>query len=559
VTRHIRWQILLIVIGAVLVGILLTYLALRYTTIIQPGYGGTYVEGIIGFPRYMNPLLSGYNEVDRDISSLLFSGLTQFTESGEIEANVARSWEISADGLTYTFNLRSDVHWHDGTPLTADDVVFTIKLLQNPNFPAAPDTGQPIWQMVTVNQVDRRTVQFTLGEPFAPFLDYTTVGILPAHLLSGVMAAAVPSAEFNDNPVGSGPYQLEQIEVSDGVITSMVLKRSPNSYRSRPYLDRLQFRFYPSYQGALKAYENDEIEGISRIPISELSQARSYEELNLFSAQLAQFGAVLMNQTRDDLVFFQDPEVRQALLYALDRQGIINEAFDGYALVPHSPMVAGTWAYKEDVFQYGYDPAKAAEILDEAGWVRQAVGERNRRKENVWLTFELLTSSDPQRTAVAQMMAEQWATLGISATVRIGTSLEVRQALETREFDAVLVELAIPGDPDPYPFWHETQVDSGQNYSGLEHRRISEVIEQARIVTSRDTRRALYDEFQDIFAQEVPALLMYVPVYTYGVDSRIHGVQIGPLTYPADRFRTLLNWWIVPRRVFVSESEVSLP
>ncbi|MCJ7738850.1 MAG: ABC transporter substrate-binding protein, partial [Anaerolineae bacterium] len=217
-TRHIRWQILLIVIGAVLVGILLTYLALRYTTVFQPGYGGTYVEGIVGFPRYMNPLLSGYNEVDRDICSLLFNGLTRFTESGEIEANVARSWEVSADGLTYTFNLRSDVYWHDGTPLTADDVVFTVKLLQDPNFPAAPDTGQPIWQMVTVNQVDRRTIQFGLDEPFAPFLDYTTVGILPAHLLSGVMAASVPSAEFNVNPVGSGPYQLEQIEVDDGVI-----------------------------------------------------------------------------------------------------------------------------------------------------------------------------------------------------------------------------------------------------------------------------------------------------------------------------------------------------
>ncbi|MCJ7735731.1 MAG: ABC transporter substrate-binding protein, partial [Anaerolineae bacterium] len=331
------------------------------------------------------------------------------------------------------------------------------------------------------------------------------------------------------------------------------------SFRSRPYLDRVQFRFYPSYQIALKAYENDEIQGISRIPLSELSQARSFEELNLFSAQLTQFGVVLMNQARDDLVFFQEPEVRQAMLYGLDRQGIIDEAFDGYALVPHSPIVAGTWAYKEDVLQYGYDPDKAAEILDEAGWVRQAVGERYRRKEGVWLTFELLTSSDPERASVAQMMAEQWATLGISVTVETGTSLEVRRALETREFDAVLVELAIPGDPDPYPFWHEAQVDSGQNYSGLEHRRISEVLEQARIVTSRDTRSLLYDEFQDIFAQEVPALLMYVPVYTYGVDNRIHGVQIGPLTYPADRFRTLLNWWIVPRRVFVSESEVSFP
>jgi len=559
VTRHIRWQILLITIGAVLVGVLLTYLAVRYTVVFRPGHGGTYVEGIVGFPRYLNPLLSGYSEVDRDICSLLFSGLTRFSETGELEPDVARSWEISPDGLTYTFRLRSDVYWHDGTPLTADDVVFTVKLLQDPNLPGAPDVGQAVWRMVTVNQVDRHTVQFTLAEPFAPFLDYTTVGILPAHLLSGVMPAMIPSTEFNLNPVGSGPFQLEEIEVEDGVITSMILKRSPRSYRSRAYLDRVQFRFYPSYQIVLKAYENEEIEGISRIPISELEQARSLEDLNLFSAQLAQFGIVLMNEGRDDLPFFQEPEVRQALLYAVDRQGIVDEAFKGYALVPRSPVLPGTWAYKEDVMRYDYDPDKAAALLDEAGWVRQAVGDRIRRKEGTWLTFNLLTSSDPQRATVAQMLAEQWATLGISVTVETGTSLDVRQALETREFDAVLVEFSMPGDPDPYPFWHETQVSSGQNYSGFEHRRISEIIEQARIVTSQDTRKDLYGEFQDIFAQEVPALLMYIPVYTYGVGNRIHDVQIGPLMYPADRFRTLLSWWVVPRRVFVSESEARLP
>jgi peptide/nickel transport system substrate-binding protein len=137
--------------------------------------------------------------------------------------------------------------------------------------------------------------------------------------------------------------------------------------------------------------------------------------------------------------------------------------------------------------------------------------------------------------------------------------LEVRGALEERAFEAILVHVALPGDPDPYPFWHETQVANGQNYAGFVHRRASEVIEQGRIAVNRESRRELYDEFQEIFAQQVPALLLYVPVYTYGVDERIHNLQIGPLMYPSDRFRAISDWWIVPRRVFVSESEAGRP
>jgi len=138
----------------------------------------------------------------------------------------------------------------------------------------------------------------------------------------------------------------------------------------------------------------------------------------------------------------------------------------------------------------------------------------------------------------------------------------VHEALQSGNFEAIMVHLSLPGDPDPYPFWHETQIGGGQNYAGFVHRRISEVIEQARVKVNRERRRELYYEFQDIFAQQVPALLLYVPAYTYGVDERIHDVQIGPLMYSSDRFRTISDWWIVPRRVFVSETEargITLP
>ena len=558
-TRYIRWQILLILLGVVLVGILLTYLAVNYTTVLRPGSGGTYVEGIAGYPQTLNPLLSGYNEVDRDLCALLFSGLTRLNQRGEVEADLARGWEVTLDGLTYTFDLRSDAYWHDGTALTADDVVFTLSLLQSDGFPGSPELGASVWKRVKVEKVDRRTVRFTLPEPYAPFLDVTTVGILPAHLLRGMQAAYLPAAQFNLNPVGSGPFQLEEIEVEDGLITAMVLEKSSRYHGEEPYLDRIQFRFYPSEQAAFNAYEDGQVEGIARIVTSDLPRARALPSLNLYSAQMAEYGLVFLNLARQDLPFSQDPEVRQALMHALDRQAIIDEALEGQAVVTHSPLLPGTWAYKDGGPQYEYAPDRANGLLNKTEWIQRVADGGLRRKDGQLFAFTLLTSSEPERLRVAEMLTDQWAAIGITVTVETASPLEVREALESRNFEAILVHLAMPGDPDPYPFWHQTQIESGQNYAGFDHRRMSEVIEQARVIANRERRQSMYYEFQDLFAQEMPALPLYVPIYTFGIDERIHDPQIGPLMYPSDRFKTISEWWIVPRRVFVSEAEAGQP
>jgi peptide/nickel transport system substrate-binding protein len=464
--------------------------------------------------------------------------------------------------VSYTFNLRTNAYWHDGQPLTADDVIFTVSLLQDPEFPGPPELGSAVWQTVVVDRIDRRTVRFTLPQPYAPFLDFTAVGILPVHRLTGVNAADLPGAEFNLNPVGSGPFQLEEVSIEGDVISSMVLNRFPRYHGRRAFLDRILIRFYPSTQAVLNAYEANEIEGIAEIPRDELARARVLTDLNLYSARSAELSMVMLNlHDAEDLPFFQDPRVRQALLYAIDRQRMVEDILNGQALVAHSPLIPRTWAYADDLRRYEYEAEKAGVLLDEAGWVKQGVGNHLRRREGRWLSFDILTSSEPERVALAESLAEQWSALGMTVTVRSASPLELRQALEARDFDAILVDMAIPGDPDPYAFWHETQIDQGQNYAGYVHRRASEVLEQARIRVggSNDVRRALYHEFQVIFTEEVPALLLYVPIYTYGVDARIRNVQIGPIMHRSDRFRTVADWWIVPRRVMVSDIEAGGP
>jgi peptide/nickel transport system substrate-binding protein len=559
VTRHIRWQILLILLGVVLVGILLTYLALNYTTVLRPGDGGTYVEGIAGSPHSLNPLLANPGSVDHDICALLFSGMTRLNARGEVEPDLAQWDGPSSDGLIYTFKLRSDAYWHDGTRVTADDVMYTVSILQDLDFPGPPELGPSVWRTVTVEKLNRFTVRFTLAEAYAPFLDYTTFGILPAHLLGGVSGVDLPAAPFNLDPIGNGAFQLEEIEIEDDSITSMILEPSPRYYGPHAHLGRVQFRFYPSAQTVLTAYEEGDVDGVRRVPTGELARASSFESLSLFSAQTSEYGIVFLNLNRDDLPFFQEPEVRRALLYALDRQRMIDEILGGQALIAHSPMLPGNWAYHDRIPRYEYDPRKARSLLDEAGWTIATERHPVRRKGAEPLMFTLLTSSEPERVKMAQMLAEQWERIGAQVMVEIASPMEVRGALESRSFDAILIHMAMPGDPDPYPLWHQEQIQSGQNYAGFDHRRASEVIEQARIIDDRGTRRQLYREFQEIFAEEVPSLPLYVPVYTYGVDERIHDVQIAPLVYPSDRFLSISSWWIVPRRVFVSESELGRP
>ena len=560
-TRHIRWQILLILFGVVLLVLLLTYLAINYTTVLRAGHGGTYVEGIAGQPYTLNPLLGGYSRPGHDITSLVFSGLTRLNAQGKVEPDLASDWEIGADGLTYRFRLRTNAYWHDGTPVTADDVILTIKLIQNPEFPGPPELGADVWRMVDVEKVDNLTVQFKLEEPYAPFLDYTTVPILPAHKVAGIPVSELSASAFDMAPVGSGPFQVEEIESESGSdeteISSIVLKHFPRYYRARPYLDRIQFRFYSDYREALEAYEAGDVEGVARVRTDELPDARQLTGLNLFSAQIAEYGMIFLNLDDPALPFFQEPTLRRALMLGLDRQRVIDEVLEGQGVVLDSPILPGTWAHTGKTPGFRRDLEEAEALLDEAGWV-QAGATDTRDKGGRSFAFTLLTSNDPERDRVAEMVAEQWAELGIDVTVESVPAAQLRTALEERDFEAVLAHVKLPGDPDPYPLWHETQVEDGQNYSGLTHRRISEVIEQARVTPNENRRRVLYEEFQQLFAEQVPGLPLYMPVYTYGVDERINDVQIGPLMYPSDRFRTVLNWWIVHRRVFVSEAEARI-
>lgn len=545
--KHIRWQALIALAGIAFLSAALGFLALSTDTVERPDFGGTYIEGIAGRPSAINPLFSQYNDVDRDIAALVFTGLTRADENGTLQPDLAARWQISPDGLVYTFTLRSDVRWHDGARFSADDVLYTIHALQDPAYNGPPDLAA-FWQTVAITQVSDVAVRFQLTQAYAPFLNYTTIGILPAHLLNKVSPGDLLQHPFNRRPVGTGPFK-----VSTFVGDQLTLDVNSNFYGPRPYLSRLQFQFYPDYESIFAAFARGEVEGIARILPGYLPKARAVKNLTLYNARLSGYTLIFLNLSKAP---FQDKAVRQALLYAMDRQRLIDDLLQGQGLIASSPIEPGSWAYNAALSPYPFDVGKAKALLDGAGWRETAEGVR--KKDQAALAFTLTTNDDPTRVALANEIAKAWQAIGVRATVQpVTATLLAQNVLRPRQFDAVLYEWrTLSSDPDQYENWHETQIPAplnlGQNYSGLKDRDISETLEAARKTSDPVKRAELYRKFQERFAELTPALLLYYPVYTYGVDSRLRGIQLAPMLAPSDRFRNIAQWYLQTKRVAAS-------
>ncbi len=546
--HHIRWQAILTLTGIAMTMAFLGFLSMSRTTITVPDVGGTYVEGVAGLPQFINPLLAQYNQVDQDLTALIFNGLTRPDGQGNLEPDLAKSWEISEDGLTYLFRLRQDVRWQDGQPFTADDVLFTIRLMQDPEFPGVPYLSH-LWQTVTAEKLDDYTVRFILTEPFPSFADFTTIGIVPEHKLNDAPVRELLNHPFNLKPVGTGPFMLDEVNAE-------YARLSVNPYYAgtKPRLARVELHFYPSYQATITAYQAGEIMGIGYIPPEAIPTVADIDSLNLYTARLSGYEIIYLNlQAEESAPFFQEVEVRQALLYALDRQALIDQALNGQGLVAQGPVRPWSWAFNPDQPKYEFDPTQAQSLLDKAGWT-DTDGDGIRDRQGKPLTFTLLSGDDPDRIKVARAVSQQWQRVGILATVEVvGAGLGER--LAQHNFQAALAQVFLLGDPDPYPLWHLSQIEGGQNYAGWNNDQASMLLEAARTVANQGRRNDFYFEFQRIFAEEVPSLILFYPVYTFGVSQEIHDVEVGPMTVPSDRYRTLSNWYMLTRRVIFNEAQ----
>lgn len=556
--KQLRWQILVVAVTMVVVAVLLLSQAAPGTITLLPeaAPGGIYTEALIGGMGRLNPMLDWNNPADRDVDRLIFSGLIKFDSRGLPQPDLAESWGASADGTIYNFSLRQNARWHDGQPVTSDDVLFTIELIKSSGS-LFPQDIKTLWSQVEVKKLDDKTFQFKLPEPFAPFLDYATFGVLPKHILENVPADQLDNAEFNTNPIGSGPYKFEELIISGGQIAGVVLSVNEDYYLQRAYIEQVVFRYYPSSAAAFDAYQQGEVLGISQITSEVLQSALLQPSLAVYTSRLPQMGLVFLNHNNPSVAFLQNVNVRRALMYATNRNVIISKILGGQAIMADSPILPGSWAYYDEIETFDYDPDKAASLLKDEGYVIPGSGGDVRAKDGQFLAFTLTHPDDAIHTAIAQSIQRDWALIGVKVDLQPVTydSL-INDFLSTRNYQAALADLntARTPDPDPYLFWHQSEATGGQNYSQWDNRTASEFLETARTATDFNERARLYRNFQVIFAKEMPSLPLYYPVYSYGVDVQVQGVQVAPLYDTSDRLALLPQWYLVTRRALEAAS-----
>ncbi|MFH1486360.1 MAG: ABC transporter substrate-binding protein [Chloroflexota bacterium] len=544
--KRIRWRQVAIILTSFLVLVSIWYITALPATEVRADYGGTFIEGVAGAPRAINPLLSQLNDADRDLVALVFSGLTRLDERGAIIPDLAESWETSSDGLSYTFRLRPGVVWHDGVPFTAADVVLTIETIRNPEFPGVPELSS-LWSSVSVVKVDDLTVKFSLRNLYAPFLSHTTLGIVPSHILSKTPIKGLKESTFNISPVGTGPFKFK--EATAGRVT---LDGNPSYYLGRPYLSTIEVKFYPDYPSALSGIERGEIHGLlSRQWLSpeDIKRISEDEKLVRYLSIRPSYSIVFLNLR---FPLFKEKVVRQALLYGLDRETMVTDLLAGQGMVAQSPIVPGTWAYDgENTKRYEYDPEKAVALLESAGWLLNQDGVRE--KAGVQFRFHLLSNDDKSRIAVGEEMVRQWRRLGIRAELSSsGPTRLLRDFLIPRRYEAALYGLDVGYDPDPYPAWHSSQIsENGFNFASFSNEKADQILEKARQSTSRIERAKLYGEFQAIFTEEVPSLLLYYPAYTYIADEWVKGINCGVLFERSSRFNNVKDWYMRTKEVEV--------
>jgi len=557
--KRLRWQILVVLVTMLVVAVLLLAQEPGQTLFVpQPTTGGVYTEGLVGSMSRLNPLLDVNNAADRDVNRLLFSGLVRFDDRGLPIPDLAESWGTSLDGTTYNFSIRQNAIWHDGEPVSSDDVLFTIDMIRNGGS-IFPSDIVSLWQDIEVSKLNSNTIQFILPEPYAPFLDYLTFGILPQHLLANVAPADLPNVDFNLKPVGSGPYKFDSLIVENGKIAGVVLTVFSNYYEQSPFIEQVVFRYYETAEQALTAYDEGEVLAISHVTTGILEQALSEPNLSLYSSRLPQMSIVLLNLNDPELPFMQETDIRRALMLGLNRQYMVNTFLKGQGIVADGPIFPGTWAYYEGIEHINYDPESAIELLKRSGYTIPAGGGQVREKDGVALRFTLLHPDDDFHALQAKQIQLDWAKLGIEVTLQpVPYDDLVNNRLAGRNYQAALVELnlARTPDPDPYPFWHQSEATGGQNYSQWDNRTASEYLEQARVNPDITDRIRLYRNFQVIFAKELPSLPLYYPVYTFGVDAQVLSVQVPPMFDTSDRFADIGRWYLVTRRT-LQETEVA--
>ena len=496
-----------------------------------PTRGGSISEGIIGTPRFVNPLLAISN-ADKDMVALVYSGLLRSGKLERYQPDLAENYSVSHDGTVYTFKLRENLYWHDGTPFTARDVVFSIQMAQDDRVKSPKRSS---WDGVQVEAVNDLSVKITLKEPYAPFIENTTMGILPEHLWKTVLPEEFALNVFNLKPIGTGPYKVTATEVdATGVPVSIQLAAFDNFALGAPKIESLEINFYTSEEELLKASKSN-----PKMNISGLS-AEAYQELTSKTSEpntykLPRVFAVFFNQNQSAVL--ADKNVREALRLATPKSKIVELALGGLGEVIDGPLPNTDLVVDKDV----RDPA---EILESAGWTLGPDGIRVKKQKR--LRIELATSDSPELKKAAAIMSEAWKDIGVEVTIKVYESSDLNvNVIGPRKFDALLNGINIGHYPDSYAYWHSSRrLDPYYNVAQYTNSRADKALEEIRETNDRKVHKKATEIFLEEIEKDSPAIFLYAPSVVYAANPIIKNLEIPFLNGPADRFNQVYKWYM---------------
>lgn len=486
-----------------------------------PKYGGIYREAILGQVKSVNPLFAD-NSATEDVNSLVFSGLTKINGNREIVADLAKNWEVSNDKKTYTFFLKDNLKWQDGVKLTANDIAFTIGLVQN------PDTRSPLaanWNAVKYEVVNDTTIRFILPSSYGNFLNNTTIGILPVHKLDKVKPSNIRSSEFNQKPIGSGPYKLDLLEVDTSVIA---LKANENYYMHKPYIDEMRIVLFQNTKDMINALISKQVDAVSAVLPEVVATVEKIQGVNDYQIGLPAYVGAFFNLKSPVL---SNVKVRQAFAYITDRKSIINDSLNGQGAIAYYPIPAGFVGFNGAAQKYPYDQAKAQELIQQSG-----VGKSNLR---------LVTLNNPVYKKVAEKLAESWRKLGQNVEIITADNVELQQNyIRSRNYDILLYGQNIGLDSDVYSFWHSSQVsDPGLNVSFYKNSEVDQLLETGRLAKDPIYKASRYSAFVEKWAGDLPAIILYSPYYNYAQSELVKNFDAKKIAEPSNRFYNVFDWY----------------
>lgn len=497
--------------------------------------GGTYTEGLVGTINNLNPLFSN-GPIDESASHLIFNGLLRYDTTGALVPDVATDWQVDDSHKVYTVNLRQDVRWQDGQPLTADDVVYTITTIQDPE---ARSTLFASWQGIKVSAVTDHQVKFELSAPLAPFPNALVVPLLPKHILGNIKPNLLRTASFNTNPIGTGPFVFSALRNEHGKEQQLELKQNVGYYRGTPKLERFVLHAYPDDSTLANALKNREITAAVDLKADSVDRFAKDTSIRPVDIPLNRGVFAFFKTTSAPLT---DANLRVALAEAIDRQPILELFKDRYAALKN-PLLPSQLGF-DATFSQQTNLADAAAKLDSLGWLKQSNGIR--AKDGQPLELSLVTVNSAQYTAVASQLQKEWAAVGVSIKPQLLSPDQLEQtALSGHAYDILLYGISIGNDPDVYAYWHSSQARAGGlNFSEWQSGRADTSLEVARTRLESVLRQARYKTFQDEWLKAAPAVALYQPRVSYAYHQNATGFVIFPSNDAADRLTNVESWTV---------------